>query len=67
LILEITGLDALHAELVGISFFLEEGEKVLRTLSEEMELKPALAEKIYTFRKRNRKWTNLKYDLKKCC
>jgi DNA polymerase-1 len=59
------GLDALHAELVGISFSYEK-ERILRTLSENQVEAKALAEKFMPFSKtKNREnGQNLKYDLK---
>jgi hypothetical protein len=46
-------LDALHAELVGISFSYE-GERVLRTLS-RIRLKQALAESLFFENEKSRK------------
>lgn len=64
---ETTGLDALHAELVGISFSYEKGKGFYVPFPESQEEAKALAEKFIPFFQNTeieKIGQNLKYDLK---
>ncbi|MBF02004.1 MAG: DNA polymerase I, partial [Flavobacterium sp.] len=64
---ETTGLDALHAELVGIAFSWEKGKGFYVPFPENQEEAKALAEKILPFFENDqieKIGQNLKYDLK---
>jgi len=64
---ETTGLDALHAELVGISFSYEKGKGFYVPFPENQEEAKALAEKFTPFfenKEIEKIGQNLKYDLK---
>ena len=64
---ETTGLDALHAELVGISFSYEKGKGFYVPFPENQEEAKALAEKFIPFFQNTeieKIGQNLKYDLK---
>ena len=64
---ETTGLDALHAELVGISFSYEKGKGFYVPFPESQEEAKALAEKFIPFFENTgieKIGQNLKYDLK---
>jgi DNA polymerase-1 len=64
---ETTGLDALHAELVGISFSYEKGKGFYVPFPENQEEAQALAEKFTPFfenKEIEKIGQNLKYDLK---